>query len=136
MTAQRETSPIFVVFLGSRSVCASFHFFGQSARSPFLSALASVRPLSPSTGTAATAATAAADDSIDKGWTTGRRTNGTRRAVLALPGCRKLFKSPSCTALGLSKTFFARRCRVLDKVRILAQYQGVLNLQSLQFMEL
>ena len=34
------------------------------------------------------------------------------------------------------KDVFARRCRVLDKVRILAQYQGVLNLQSLQFMEL
>ena len=98
-----------------------------------------VRPFSPLTGTAqrmagmagetaATAATAAADDSIDKGWTTGRRTDadGTR-AVLALPGCRKLFKSPSPAPLPRSlKDVFARRCRVRDKLRSLGRYHGVL----------
>ena len=76
MEARNEEScfplPCFYRNAVNESVRPSFHFFGQF-RSPFLSALASVRPLSPLTGMAQKAA---ADDSIDKGWTTGRRTDG------------------------------------------------------------
>ena len=137
MTAQRETFPIFVVFLGSRSVCGSFHFFGRSARRSFPPSLPFARfP-----------------------HRRGRR-GGWRRRQLQMTlstkdgrredGRTQNSEGSSCTprlpkafqvsflhlSLGLSKTFFARRCRVLDKLRSLAQYQGVHYLHFLKIRKL